>query len=536
MGDHLNHKLQLRFKDRMGIVADLSTILSQTGFNIVSMEVDRSGDVANVYMEVENITRQMDREALFHIFDETESFMETRFINTLPQEEKANRFKVVLDNVRDGVVSIDREGYITTINLAASRVLRQSAEALIGKHIKTLELSHYKILECLEGKKVESVRQHLITEDGRYQYISTCKPIRDSAGRIIGAVEIAREMHEIKRLARSISSEERFSFGDIIGTDSTMKEAIAFAQKIAVTDVTVAIHGASGTGKEVFARAIHTDSGRKGPYIPINCAALPEQLLESELFGYVGGAFTGGRKEGKVGLFETANQGTVFLDEIGEMSMGPQAKLLRLIQEKAVRRIGGSREIAINARIITATNKNLEQLVKQNLFREDLYYRINVLPIHIPPLKQRTGDIPLLLEHFLFQLQMRLGKSIPSLTPAALEKLMGHEWPGNVRELKNVIERAAFLSRGPAIDADAILFSHELSQNQSDPLLNIHGGEIRPIKEQVAALEKRIIVKALETRGSIRKAAVALNISHPALMKKMKKYAIRMETKVTSGI
>ena len=215
--------------------------------------------------------------------------------------------------------------------------------------------------------------------------------------------------------------------------------------------------------------------------------------------------------------------------------MGSQAKLLRLLQEKAVRRIGGSREISINARIITATNRNLEQLVKQNLFREDLYYRINVLPIHIPPLKQRTGDIPLLLEHFLFQLLMRLEKAIPSLTPAALEKLMGHQWPGNVRELKNVIERAAFISTGPAIDADAILFSHELSQNQSGNLINIYGGEIRSIKEQVAALEKRIIVKALERKRTVRKAAAALKISHPALLKKMQKYAIRLDTQVTSG-
>lgn len=534
MKEQLNYKLQLRFKDRMGIVADISNILSRSGFNIVSMEVDRRGDVANVFMEVENITRQKSRDELFHIFDSTKSFMESRFIDTLPQEEKANRFKVVLDNVRDGVFSIDRKGHITTINLAASKVLRQSAEDLVGKHIKTLDLSHYKILDCLEGEKVESVRQHLITEGGRYQYISTCKPIRDSTSRIIGAVEIAREMQEIKRLARSISSEERFGFGDIIGNDSTMKAAIAFAQKIATTDVTVAIHGASGTGKEVFAKAIHNDSGRKGPYIPINCAALPEQLLESELFGYVGGAFTGGKKEGKAGLFETANQGTVFLDEIGEMPMGSQAKLLRLLQEKAVRRIGGSREIPVNTRIITATNKNLDQLVKQRQFREDLYYRINVLPIHIPPLKQRTGDIPLLLEHFLFQLLMRLQKPIPSLTPAALDKLMRHQWPGNVRELKNVIERAAFISTGSAIDEEAILFSHELSQHQGGEI-NFSTSEIRPIKEQVALLEKRIIIKALERKGSIRKAAAALKISHPALMKKMQKYDIRMDTKVTSG-
>ncbi|SLM32484.1 PAS modulated sigma54 specific transcriptional regulator, Fis family [Desulfamplus magnetovallimortis] len=531
----MNYKLKLRFKDRMGIVADISTTLAGSGFNIISMDVDRKEDEAHVYTEIENITKKIDKEALSHIFDEIQSFMEFQFIDILPQEEKANRFRVVLDNMSDGVVSIDKDGNITTINQVASAIFMQTPESLVGKHIKSLDLSHYEILESLKGKKVNNAKQNLITDSGRYQYISTCKPIRDSSGRIIGAVEIAREMHEIRKLARSISQEmEGISFGDIIGNTEAIKEAIAFAQKIAATDVTVAIHGASGTGKELFASAIHTESNRKGPYIPINCAALPEQLLESELFGYVGGAFTGGKKEGKAGLFETANQGTVFLDEIAEMPMGSQAKLLRLLQEKAVRRIGGTREIPVNARIITATNKNLDQLVKQNKFREDLYYRINVLPIHIPPLKHRKEDIPLLLEHFFFRLFMRLGKKVPPLTPYALEKLVQHDWPGNVRELKNVIERAAFISRGTTIDKDAILFSHELS-NHHENIVHSQNRTIEPIKEQVAELEKRIIVDALKNLKTVRKSALALGISHPALLKKMKKYDIKMDVLITTG-
>jgi transcriptional regulator of aroF, aroG, tyrA and aromatic amino acid transport len=531
----LNHKLKLLFKDRMGIVANISTILAQSGFNIISMEVDRKMDEAHVYTEIENITQQMDKNKLSHIFDEIDGFIKNEFIHTLPQEEKANRFRVVLDNMSDGVVSIDKEGMITTINQVASGVFMQTPENLIGTHIKNLALSHYEILECLKGKNVENARQNLMTDNGRYQYVSTCKPIRDSADRIIGAVEIAREMHEIKKLARSISSDmENHSFIDIIGNTPSIKEAIVFAQKIAATDATVAIHGASGTGKELFAKAIHSESRRKGHYIPINCATLPEQLLESELFGYVGGSFTGGRKKGKPGLFETANHGTIFLDEIGEMPMGSQAKLLRVLQEKAIRRIGGIQEIPINARIITATNKNLDQLVKQNRFREDLYYRINVLPIHIPPLKHRKEDIPMLLDHFLFQLLMRLKKRIPSFTPAAMDKLIKHEWPGNVRELKNVIERAVFISSRPDIDVDAILFSHELSKYQGSKR-NAPEGEIRSIKDQVAELEKKIIIDALENKKTIRKSAAALYISHPALLKKMKKYSIKLDTIVTNG-
>lgn len=520
----------------MGIVADISTILARSGFNIVSMEVDRSKDEAHVYTEVENIKHLIDKDLLFHIFDTIEDFIEIQFIDNLPQEEKANRFKVVLDNMSDGVVSIDRDGNITTMNKVASEVFMCNSEEVVSKSIKNLDLPQYEILKCLKGDKIDNVKQNLITEKGRYQYVSTCKPIRDSSGRIIGAVEIAKEMQEIKKLAQSISLEmDTISFVDIIGKNQAIKEAIALAQRIAPTDITVALYGLSGTGKELFAKAIHTASNRKGLYIPVNCAALPEQLLESELFGYVGGSFSGGKKEGKQGLFEAAVDGTVFLDEIAEMSLGSQAKLLRLIQEKAVRRIGDSKEIPVNTRIITATNKNLDQLVKENKFREDLYYRINVIPIHIPPLKHRKEDIPVLLDYFLFQLLIRLGKQISSLTPSALEKLMCYDWPGNVRELKNVVERAAFLSNTNVVDVDAILFNHELTTPCQVSHPKIHEGYSGSLKDQVSVFEKKIILVAIKSKKTVRKAAAELGISHPALLKKMQKYDIRLNKIVTTG-
>jgi len=531
----LNYKLRLCFKDRMGIVADISTILASSGFNIVSMDVDRSKDETHVYTEIENIELLIDQHGLFHIFDAIENFIEIQFIDTLPQEEKANRFKVVLDNMSDGVISIDRDGTITTMNKVAAEVFMCNSENIVGQSIKCLNLPQYEILKCLRGDKIDNIKQNLITANGRYQYLSTCKPIRDSSGRIIGAVEIAKEMQEIKKLARSISLEmDAISFSDIIGENQAIKEAIAFAQKIAPTDITVSIYGPSGTGKELFAKAIHTASNRKGLYIPVNCAALPEQLLESELFGYVGGAFTGGRKEGRAGLFEAAMDGTVFLDEIAEMPLGSQAKLLRLIQEMAVRRIGDSKEIPINTRLITATNKNLDQLVRQNKFREDLYYRINVIPIHIPTLKERKEDIPILLEHFLFELLIRLGKKISSITPLALQKLISYDWPGNVRELKNVVERAAFFSNDTVIDVDAILFSHELTPYHGN-YLNLHEGELGSLKCQVSEFEKKIVFEALQKRKTVRKAAAALKISHPALLKKMQKYDIKLDRTVTTG-
>ncbi len=319
-------------------------------------------------------------------------------------------------------------------------------------------------------------------------------------------------MQEVRKLAQSISEPNQICF----------------------TDISVSIHGASGTGKELFADAIHTASKRHGPFVPINCAALPEHLLESELFGYVSGAFTGGKKNGKPGLFEFAENGTVFLDEIAEMPLGSQAKMLRLIQEKAVRRIGGSKEIPINTRIITATNKNLESLVENQTFRKDLYYRISVLPIHISPLNQRIDDIPILVEHFLFLLASKLGKKIPGLTEAAFDKLYRHEWPGNVRELKNVVERAALLCEEQKIDVKCILFSHELGQ-MGHTQNRYYAGTNQSLKEQVAEFEKNIIVETFKSKKSVRQTARSLEISHPALLKKMKMHGLKTSKKVTIG-
>ena len=299
---------------------------------------------------------------------------------------------------------------------------------------------------------------------GRFQYFATGVPITDSAGRIVGAVEIGKDMQEIKVLAQSISQARPLTFADFVGKSSAIKDAILFAQKIAKTDSVVSIRGESGTGKEIFARAIHAASDRKGSFVAVNCAALPETLLESELFGYAGGSFTGARKDGKQGLFELASGGTIFLDEIGEMPSSVQAKMLRAIEEKSVRPVGGTREIPIDTRIITASNENLEQMIEQKLFREDLYYRINVLPIHIPPLRERADDIQLLAEHFLFQLGSRLEKGRSHLHRGRMEKFYQYRWPGNVRELKNVIERAAIICDSEEIDVNCVLFCFEIGK------------------------------------------------------------------------
>ncbi|MCF8045887.1 MAG: sigma 54-interacting transcriptional regulator [Desulfarculaceae bacterium] len=530
----MNLKIKLLFTDRIGLVADTSAVIAGRGLNIVCMEVVRKNNEARVYVEVEAAEDDLDKEKFFSLFRSIDELVQIKQIRFLPNEEKTNRFRTVLDNMSDGVISVDRDGTVTTTNRIVREMLDCDEDGVVGKPVRELDVPHENLLGCLEGGKADNVKQSLITRKGRYRYISTCKPIRDAGGRVIGAVEIVRDMQEVKKMARSISEASPADFSDIVGKNRAVTEAIAFAQKIAGTDMSVSIYGASGTGKELFARAIHAAGKRPGRFVPVNCAALPENLLESELFGYEGGAFTGGRKEGKAGLFEIAENGTVFLDEVAEMPLSCQAKLLRVIQERAVRRIGGTKEIAVNARIITATNRNLDRQVEKKRFRQDLYYRINVLFLHIPPLGQRTDDIPLLADHFLFRLAGKLEKRVPELTNAALDRLRSHDWPGNVRELKNVIERAAFLSENGTIDADAVFFSHELHPALPERRGNGSGGK-SSIKEQVAEFESGIIRDALRKNGSIRKAARALAISHVGLMKKMEKYGIEVERLVTNG-
>ncbi|MFA5902566.1 MAG: sigma 54-interacting transcriptional regulator [Desulfobacula sp.] len=528
--DNVTLKLELLFMDRKQIVEDITKIVSTNDLNIISMEVENKEKKTLIYIETKSSRFSPSYKTIISNLAKIPDLIEITEIHSMPQELREKRLKIVIDSISDGIISIDKFGYITTINRVAKKMLGWNQYNFTGRHLSSLPVENNDLMECLKGKSFQNKKKNLITPNGRFQFFSAGVPIRDITGEITGAIEIMRDMKEIRELANEVTYPSQYSFSDIIGKSAAIMDAISFAQKIAVTPSIVSIRGDSGTGKELFARAIHSESGVKGEFVAVNCAALPESLLESELFGYEKGSFTGAEKKGKQGLFEIADNGTLFLDEIADMPMGAQAKILRVIQEKSVRRIGGIKEIPINTRIITATSRLIEQMIKENTFRQDLYYRINVLPIHVPPLKERYEDIPLLVDHFLSRAANQVGIQPKKLSDAASNKLFSHDWPGNIRELKNVIERASIICDKDLIDENWILFGHDIERTiKGLKATSFNELQIHSLKEMVGLYEKGILKSTLKKYPSIRKSAKALKISHTAIINKIKKYGISTE-------
>jgi len=332
---------------------------------------------------------------------------------------------------------------------------------------------------------------------GAYSYLTKPFEPQDLLFQIDRALESGRLNVEIKRLKGLL--EQRYDFVNIVTRSEKMKRILEMVSQIAKTDSTVLIHGESGTGKELVAKAIHLASERKnGPFVPINCAALPEALLESQLFGHEKGAFTGAIRSTK-GLFTQAHGGTLFLDEIGDMPLSIQAKLLRALQEKQFYPVGSEKAVAVDVRVIVATRKDLEVQVKQGLFREDLFYRIHVIPIKLPPLRERKEDVPPLVEHFLNKFSQQMKKDVKGLMPQAMQKMMLHDWPGNVRELENTVEYAVAMTQQNMITEDFILQTTK-GITSEEPL--------KPLKEARDAYEKGYLVRLLEIcSGNVTKAA-----------------------------
>ena len=436
----------------------------------------------------------------------------------------------LLELAYDGIVIVDEHGIITLISKAYTDFLGIAQQDAIGKPVEAV-IENTRLPEVLKTGKTEEARLQSI--HGHYMIATRIPLIKD--GKIVGAIGkiLFRNIEELKVMHRRIINLQRqlevyknkidmggyakYSFSNIIGQSDKILLSKVMAEKASMTDSTVLLTGESGTGKELFAHAIHQESVRSAnAFIKINCAAIPAELLESELFGYEEGAFTGARKGGKIGKFELADGGTLFLDEIGDMPVSMQAKLLRVLQEKEVEKIGAQYSQAVDVRIIAATNQDMENLVAMGKVREDLFYRLNVVNIRIPALRERPEDIELLGSCLLNKICSRLNKYIGGISSQAMQMLKSHSWPGNIRELENVLERAVNL-----IGKGGIIGPEHLSEELNG---KIAYGEIGPINEILARAEKSAIEKAMQLSGGKKaKAARLLNISRSNLYERLSK-------------
>ena len=438
----------------------------------------------------------------------------------------------LFDTVQEGIIAVDRNGKIVNINAAAAKMLQVSQKPVLGKELALL-LSGLPLADSLAtGHDVFNREAFRLIRGQRVYYVATVKTWLGGT-EVWGAVVTLREMAEVKKIVSNFSTQEHcFSFEMILGDSPALAKAKQEAAQAAAGNVTVLIQGESGTGKELFARAIHNASARRDkPIIAINCAAIPEALLESELFGYEEGAFTGARRGGKPGKFELADGGTVFLDEIGDMSLSLQAKLLRVLQERKIERVGSTETTAIDVRIIAATHKDIEAMVRQGEFRQDLYYRINVFPLQIPSLRQRRQDLPLLIERFLARYRDKMAKNVEGIDADAYACLLEYGWPGNIRELENTIEYLVSIADGEIIEQRHIPQRILIAGKTAQPGSPVQAQPTRLLT--IAELEKRAIMSAIEQFGLTMRGKAqltqVLGISKATLYRKLKQYNIAID-------
>lgn len=487
------------------------------------------------------------RESVVRAINEAKLLVET----IRSEKERTNQFRTILEYISDGVLAVNREGRVTVYNRVAESIMGVRKNTVIGKPVQEV-IPNTRMHEVVETGKEEI---GVLQEIGSTVIVTNRTPIFADQ-KIIGAVATFQNVTQLQQLEQQIRKKlsrrglmAKWTFNDIVGESQAIKKTINRAHKFAEVDNTILISAETGTGKEMFAQSIHQASKRRhGPFVAINCAALPESLLEGELFGYSEGAFTGAVKGGKPGLFELAHGGTIFLDEISEISRRLQTLFLRVLQEKEVRRVGDDRVIPVDVRVINASNRNLSVLSEEGAFRTDLYYRINVLNLEIPPLRERKEDIPLLVEHFL-QKYRQDNRINLTLTPEAMEVLQQYDWPGNVRQLENVLERLVAIAESDLVnDIDVIAalqgepriveemkrMPPEHASTTGDPMdLLFLKQPDKPAqtgnlgKGLLPQMERDIILKVLSSvNGKKQEAARILGISSTTLWRRLKKLGI----------
>ncbi len=435
--------------------------------------------------------------------------------------------EAILESISDGVFTVDLDWRISSFNRAAEAITRIPREEAIGRSCCDVFRSSMCENNCALRKTLKSnkpvVNQSgfIVRSDGIQIPISVSTAVlRDRNGDVIGGAETFRDLSEIERLKTQLS--DRYRFGEWGSRSPAMKRVFELAAAVARSGSSVLISGETGTGKELLARAIHDMSDRaKKPFVAVNCGALPDSLLESELFGYKKGAFTGADRD-KPGRFELARGGTLFLDEIGEISPAMQVRLLRVLAEHEFEPLGATRSVSSDVRILTASNRDLAERVKEGLFRQDLFFRIHIIQIELPPLRDRSEDIPLLIAHFVERFNNRFGRSLSGVSPQALSLLMNHPWPGNIRELENVIERGFVLSSGQTIDTGHLPESFEADAVGT---AKADGNPIQLVRDEA---ELRSILQALARTGNNHIAAAReLGIHKTTLYRKMKRLGIK---------
>ena len=466
-----------------------------------------------------------------------------RVLSVFKQEKRrSEQLNAILNFAYDGIIALDENECITVFNPVAEKLSGWKAEEAIGRKVTEVVPK----AQCHFLLKTGKPDLGEILEIGNTRVVANRVPIVVD-GRPVGVVSTFQNIaklqnleHKVRRILSDKGHIAKYTFDNILGQSEAFQEAITIAKEYAVSQSTILIHGESGTGKEMFAHALHFAGPRQqGPFVAINCAALPENLLESELFGYREGAFTGARKGGKPGLLELAHKGTIFLDEIGEMSPRLQARVLRVLEEREIMRLGDDRVIPVDVWVIAATHRNLKTMVREQTFREDLYYRINVLTLTIPPLRERGSDIIILAENFVQEFYRELNRPVPRFTPEAHRELLLYPWPGNIRELRNAMKRLSLRFNSDTISSSEVLRilelepRHEGKKGAHESGINSAGEnhtEKSDLSAHVGRLEISLIEKTLqETGGNKAEAARRLKVNRTTLWRKLQGYNIKVK-------
>lgn len=515
-------RVNIPFEDRVGIAHEILAVLARQGLNVQAVEVDPP----NIYIDIPELKQSM-LPALQADCDQVPGVGTIEVVDILPGMRRSLNLDTIMAVMEDPVIAIDALGRIVIANAAAAEVARCSEKELCQKSLYQVLQDHTVQHELIANEFCAPTREVLLNGE---PFLMDVTPVFEplsaagtaNDGKAVGALLTLTAPKRIGERLHAIAHAELGGFEAIIGESEQIRVLKKRAARVAVVDAPLLITGETGTGKELLAQACHGVSARRNaPFLELNCAALPESLAESELFGYMAGAFTGANRGGKPGLFEMADGGTVFLDEIGEMSLYLQAKLLRFLNDGKFRRIGGDKEIQVDVRIISATHRNLRKMVQEGSFREDLFYRLNVLHLEMPPLRERGDDILLLARHFIERACTQAQKPISRLNQAATTAMLHNRWPGNVRQLQNVVFRAITMSDQRVLDAADLDWAEDSIQPNAMAIQ-----EAETWEESVNQFETALLSKLYQEYPSSRKLAARLATSHSMIAAKLRKHGI----------